>query len=305
MKGGFGAPRRIIPSPSRFQSLALISPRPERFLERVPEKRVLRQAQNEAGFRIERATKEGSRMVRFGGYMNLRKTILPAMAILLAACSAAPQAAAQNETPLRTITVNGEGEVSAAPDMAVISIGVQTEADSAAEALRTNSAAMRATIDKLKELGVEDRDIQTSGLSINPRYDYERNRAKPPIIGYTASNTVTVRLRDLDRAGAVIDQAVQSGANNLNGISFTFADPDPLYDAARRDAVADARAKAALLADAAGVELGRLLRIEGGYVNAPQPMVKMARMEADASTVPLAAGESAVTANVTLVYEIN
>ena len=238
--------------------------------------------------------------------MGIQKAIFPvAAAVLMTACAAAPEAVAQNGAEARTITVNGEGRATAVPDMAVISIGVQSEGQTAAGALRQNSAAMKTTIETLKDLGVAEKDIQTSGLSVSPRYDYEKNRSKPQIIGYAASNTVTVRLRDLDDAGAVIDEAVQSGANSLGGISFTFADPKPLYAAARVDAVNDAKAKAELLTDAAGVGLGRLMMIQDGYAQGPSPRPMMARMEmaADAS-VPIAAGESSVTASVTLIYEI-
>lgn len=237
--------------------------------------------------------------------MQIMKALLPAAIVLTAACSGVPQAVAQNNETSRTITVNGEGRATAVPDMAVVSIGVQSEAKTAAEALRQNSAEMRATIETLKELDVEDRDIQTSGLSVNPVYDYQRDRSNPPIIGYTAANTVTVRLRNLDNAGAVIDQAVQSGANRLGGVSFTFATPEPLYEEARRDAVAEAQAMAALLTDAAGVQLGKLMSIQGGYVSAPGPRPMMARMEAADASVPMQAGEASITANVTLVYEID
>ena len=226
-------------------------------------------------------------------------------AIALTACTL-PQASAENEAARRTITVTGQGEAAAAPDMAVLSIGVRTDGATAAAALRENSAAMNETIAKLKDLGVADRDIQTSGLSINPRYDYERNRSNPTLIGYTASNSLTVKLRDLNSAGEVIDQAVSSGANSLGGISFTFADPKPLQDDARKDAVARARAKAELLTDAAGVRLGPVLTIHDGHAAAPSPRPVMARMEAMSDTsVPLQAGESVITANVTIIYEIN
>ncbi|NNE41512.1 MAG: SIMPL domain-containing protein [Marinicaulis sp.] len=238
--------------------------------------------------------------------MTIAKLALPVAAFIISACTAAPAVHAHEEQAfMRTITVSGEGRAAAAPDMAVISIGVQNEGKTASEALRANSDAMRATIKKLKDLDVADKDIQTSGLSVNPRYDYQKNRSNPPIVGYTASNTVTVRLRDLDDAGAVIDQAVQSGANNLGGISFTFAEPKPLYEKARKDAVKDAKAKAELLTDAAGVKLGRLVTIQDGYAQAPSPRPMMARMEASAdSSVPIAAGESVVTATVNMVYEI-
>lgn len=237
--------------------------------------------------------------------MSIQHTFIAVAAIALTACTL-PQANAENEGARRTITVTGQGEAAAAPDMAVLSIGVRTEGATAAAALRENSASMTATIAKLKDLGVEDRDIQTSGLSINPRYDYERNRSNPPLIGYTASNSLTVKLRNLNSAGEVIDQAVSSGANSLGGISFTFADPKPLQDDARKDAVARARAKAELLTDAAGVRLGTVLTIHDGYTAAPSPRPVMARMEAMSdSSVPLQAGESVITASVTIIYEIN
>ena len=226
-------------------------------------------------------------------------------ALALAAC-AVPEASADTaaETP-RTITVNGQGEASAAPDMAILSIGVQSEGATAAEALRQNSADMSSAIATLKDLGVEDRDLQTSGLSINPRYDYQSNRNVRRLIGYTASNTLTVKLRDLDNAGGVIDAAVQSGANSIGGISFTFSNPKPLMDTARRNAVADARAKAELLTEAAGVNLGQVITIQGGHTSSPSPRPMMMRMEAAAdSSVPIEAGESSISANVTIVYEI-
>ena len=240
--------------------------------------------------------------------MHIRQAIFTSAAIIIAtACASPPAAFAGTENSmLRTITVTGAGEASAVPDMAVISIGVRTQAATAGAALRQNSAAMRATLDTLDDLGVAERDIQTSGLSLNPRYDYERNRSNPPIIGYTASNNVTVKLRDLDKTGEIIDQTVQSGANSLGGISFTFSDSKPLYDAARKDAVKAGAAKAALLTDAAGVNLGRLLTISDGHIAAPSPrmLVTGARLDAEAA-VPVAAGESTVRANVTLIYEIN
>lgn len=230
----------------------------------------------------------------------------PAIALVITACSGAPDAIAQSSaTTARTLTVTGAGEASATPDMALISIGVQTEGPNASAALRGNSSKMRATIDKLKELGVEERDIQTSGLSVNPRYDYDSNQGLPRLIGFTASNTVTARLRDLDKAGDILDQAVQTGANTLNNISFTFSNPQPLYDTARNSAVAKARAQAELLSNAAGVRLGPILSIQDGYVSQPSPRPMMARMEAAFDqSVPLASGESTVTANVTIVYEI-
>ncbi len=239
--------------------------------------------------------------------MRIHTIAVPALAAIITACAASPNAIAQSETLPRTITVNGEGIASAVPDMAVVSIGVRTDAPTAAAALRQNSSEMAATIANLKELNVADRDLQTSGLSVNPRYQYNsnNNRSDPKIVGFTASNTLTVKLRDLDQAGSVIDQAVQSGANSLGGIQFTFADADPMKKDARKDAVADAREKAELYANAAGVSLGQVMTIQDGYASTPSPRPMMARMEADqSSSVPLQAGESSITATITMVYEI-
>ena len=236
----------------------------------------------------------------------LRNAVAPLVAIFMVACTGTPQAQAEAEISARTITVTGIGEVSAVPDMAILNIGVQSEATTAAAALRDNSARMAATINELKESGVAEKDIQTLGLSVNPRYSYERNRSKPDVIGFTASNSVRVKLRDLTKAGAVIDSAVQSGANSMNGLSFTFSNPKPLQAAARTDAVANARSNAQLLTSAAGVELGRVLIIQDGRAAAPRPnavRVSAALESADAS-VPLQAGEATLSAAVTIVYEI-
>ena len=238
--------------------------------------------------------------------MNLLKPFLLPAVIAIAACSAPNAAADPTETP-RTITVTGAGEAKGAPDMAIVTIGVNTEAATASEALRQNGARMQATIAALKDANVEDRDIQTSGLSVNPRYEYDRSRSVQKLNGFTASNSVTVRLRDLDRAGAIIDSAIKTGANTLNGVRFSFSDPKPLRDQARTDAVKKAGATAKLLTDAAGVRLGPILSIQEGYASGPSPL-PVARVSAGAAesyAAPIEAGESAIRASVTIVYQIN
>jgi len=220
--------------------------------------------------------------------------------------AAVPAATAlESADAVRTLSVSGLGEAAAAPDMAMLTIGVETQGATAAEALRKNGADMHATIDRLKKRGVAAKDLQTTNLSVNPQYNYDKNRTKPEIIGFTASNTLSVKLRDLDKAGAIIDDAVSVGANRLGGISFGFANPKPVLNEARRAAIADAREKAVLYADAAGVKLGPILKIQDGYA-APQPRpnvnLRMAAMESDAT--PIERGQSLMSANVTIVYEI-
>lgn len=224
-------------------------------------------------------------------------------ALALAACSGAPGAAAEDTSP-RTLVVTGTGEASGAPDMATLSIGVETEAPSAAAALQQNGAQMNATIDRLKKDGVAEKDLQTSNLSVRPQYKYDQNGSSPRIVGYTATNSLTVKLRDLSKAGAIIDDAVKDGANTLGGLNFGFADPSGLESTARKNAVADARAKASTLASAAGVTLGPILQInEGSISSPPQPYLAARAMSAEKST-PIAAGEQAISVTVTLVYQI-
>ncbi len=226
-------------------------------------------------------------------------------AAFAAGFSAAPAAAHEGDDVKRTIVVTGVGEAARAPDMAYLNLGVEAEGATASEALRKNSAQMEATLKSLRDAGVDKKDIQTSNLSVGAKYDYSREGSPPRIIGYQATNTVSVKLRDLDKAGAVIDKAVGVGANRLDSISFGFAEPKPVMNDARKAAIADARERAELYADAAGVKLGPVMQISDSFTQGPGPLPVMARMEMDASNaVPIAPGESMVTANVTLIYAI-
>lgn len=210
------------------------------------------------------------------------------------------------ETPVATIAVTGEGRVEAAPDMATLSLGVVTEGKTAAEALAANSGAVAAVIEQLKSAGIEDRDLQTSGLSLGPRYDYSNNSGEAPkITGYMAQNMVTVRVRAIDTVGAVLDGAVSDGANSLNGLSFGLQDSAALMDEARRLAVADATRKAKLYAEAAGVTLGAVISIsEPGGNQQPMPMMMAEAAFAKGGDVPVATGEVNLSASVAIVYEI-
>lgn len=210
------------------------------------------------------------------------------------------------------ITIEGRGEVIAAPDTAFINSGVTTQGATAREALDANTAAMSELIETLKGAGIEARDIQTSGFSVNPNYVYSDARdangytLPPKIVGYQVFNTVTVRVRELPSLGAVLDKAVTVGANTINGVSFSVADPADLYDDARKRAFADARAKAELYAAAAGVALEDIRSIsESQGYQPPQPylMGAMAR-EAAAAPVPVEAGELTFSINVSVTWEL-
>lgn len=210
------------------------------------------------------------------------------------------------ETVPATISVSGEGRVEVAPDMATLNLGVTTEADTAAAALTANSEGLAAALARLKAAGIAERDIQTSGLTINPRYDYRNDGSQPQINGYIASNMVMVRVRDLSILGATLDGAVADGANTLNGIAFGLQEPDAAMDGARRRAVTDAAHKAALYAEAAGVKLGRIASIaEQTNYGGPQPMMLAeASFAKDAGSVPVASGELSVASTVSVIYEI-
>jgi uncharacterized protein YggE len=196
------------------------------------------------------------------------------------------------------IAVEGTGEVSAAPDTAFITSGVTTQGATAREALDANSEAMAALIEALTAAGIAERDIQTAGFSVNPNYVYsdardEQGYSLPPRIdGYQVSNTVNVRVRDLDSLGQVLDESVTVGANTISGISFSVDDPSELYNQARRIAFEDAREKAELYADVAGETVGDLESIsERQSVDSPQPMMMRQMAAESASDVPVQAGE--------------
>ena len=211
-----------------------------------------------------------------------------------------------------TIAIEGRGEVTAAPDMAMVNSGVTTQGATARDALDANTAAMAELIATLKAAGIEARDIQTSGFSVTPNYVYSDARdangySLPPVInGYQVSNTVTVVVRKLDTLGAILDQSVTVGANTVNGVSFSVADPSELYNEARKVAFSDARAKAELYATAAGGALDDIVSIsETQGFNQPQPVAMYAmREDAASAPVPVEAGELSFAINVNVQWEL-
>ena len=201
-----------------------------------------------------------------------------------------------------TLTVTGTATVNAAPDQATLSLGVTTTGATAAAAMGANNDAASAVIARLIAAKVAERDMQTTGLSLNPNWVMNAAGTAQEIQGYTASSTLTVRIDALDAAGAILDAAIADGANTLNGLTFGLTDPRPLEDDARKAAVADALARAQVLAQAAGETLGPIVSItEGGGGQQPMPMLFKAAAD---SAVPLAAGEVGVSAEVTIVWQL-
>jgi uncharacterized protein YggE len=229
------------------------------------------------------------------------RSVLPlALAALMALAPAA-----EAESPPPSISVGGVGEVAAAPDMAVVTIGVREQADTAAGALAANSAAMNRVFEALEALGVERRDIQTVNLSLNQIYRQVRveDRIEQRPDGFQAANMVRIRLRELAMVGPGLDALVTAGANEMHGIAFDIAEKDALLDQARAAAVRDARRKAELYAEAAGVALGGVLSLSEASQGVIYPRADMLAMAREAGP-PVAEGEQTISASVQMVFAI-
>ena len=229
---------------------------------------------------------------------------------LLAALSMTGIAAAQSPERIPSMSVNGAGVVSAAPDLAIVNIGVVSNGATAREALDANNADMNAVVTAIRGAGVADRDIGTTGFAINPTYDTppeprpgEARRA-PQVVGYEVTNQVTVRIRDLAESGAILDQVVSAGANQINSISFDIDDQEKLRDEAIRLAIADARRKGEIMAEAAGVELVRILTVSINDYAEPVFYDRVAMSAQAESSVPILGGEHSITVNATVEWEI-
>ncbi len=205
-----------------------------------------------------------------------------------------------------SLNLSAYGEVRTAPDMATISFGVVTEASTAAEAMSANAVRMTQVMAALRRAGIAERDVQTSGLNLSAQYDYVQNEP-PRLRGYQANNRVTVIINDLTRVGTTADAVVAAGVNQIDGIGFGLKDATAAENQARLIAVRNLQAKAALYAQALGVQLGgiRTLSEGGGYSQpSPQPMFARAEMEMDSAQTPVAAGQLTVRIDVTGVYDL-
>jgi uncharacterized protein YggE len=235
---------------------------------------------------------------------------LPVVCMSLLAGMAAPVLA--DDSKPGTIAIDGRGEVVSAPDTASVNAGVETEAQTARGALTANTTAMTALIAALKAAGVEPKDIQTAGFSVSPEYVYpdrdNNSGATPPprITGYQVHNGVNVKVRKLDTLGTILDQIVSVGANTINAVDFSVADPARLLDEARKAAFVDAEAKAKIYTEAAGIGLGRVLSIsENAGEPAPRPMALRAMAAPMAgAAVPVEAGQLTFDVDVSVQWEL-
>ena len=222
-----------------------------------------------------------------------------ASAVVTAALLAAPALA--QTVPPPAISVTGEATVSVPPDQAQIDGGVTSDAKTAREASDANNAAMGKVLLALKGAGIEEKDTQTSRLSLQPQYAQNRTGTSP-ITGYRASNRVTIRVRDVAKVANVIDVLVGAGANDIGGINFTVSQPSKHLDEAREKAVADARRKAEIFARAAGVTLGEPLSIS--EEGAPEPVFRGKLAAPMAAGAPVAQGEETLSVSVNVSWAI-
>ena len=222
-----------------------------------------------------------------------------------------PAGAAAQELPAQPISgtrldVSATGEVTRVPDIARISAGVVTQAQTATAAIQQNAQRMEQVRAALRRAGIPDRDIQTSSISLNPEYRYQENRP-PQLVGYRASNEVTVRFRDIANTGKILDALVAQGANQINGPMLSLDKPEEALDEARMAALRTAQARAATYARALGKNVKRILSVSetgGAYPPPyPRPMMMEARAAQDAST-KIDPGEQTVTVSLSVSFEL-
>jgi len=220
-------------------------------------------------------------------------------AFIIAIAAMAPMSAHAAEKLDRLVTVIGEATVTAAPDAAVIRIGVSSQGKTARAASDANAKEMTAVLAAINQSGVADQDVQTSWLSLQPQYDPSKGGAAR-LIGLQANNQVTVKIRDIGKLPAVLDRAIAAGANEMSGIEFVVSEKSKLLDKARAAAIADAYRKAELYANAAGMKVGRVAAIaEEGSAPAPRPFQQLR-----ATASPIAPGEQTLRSVVTVSYEL-
>lgn len=202
------------------------------------------------------------------------------------------------------LSVSAQAQATRVPDIATLSAGVVTQAADAEAAMQANATQMAKVMTAVRAAGIAERDVQTSGVSVHPQYRYAEN-VPPTITGYQASNTVNLKVRDIGELGAVLDALVASGANQVNGPGFDIDDKEGAYDEARRAALEKAQARAAMYAGTLGLRVRRIVSIsEGGGFSPPVPMMAMARMEKAQADTQIAPGESTLSVNLDVVFEL-
>jgi len=209
----------------------------------------------------------------------------------------------------RTVTVTGEAEARVVPDRASITLGVETEGKIVADIKRENDAKVRAMLKSIQTIGIQEKDIQTSQLSIEPRYNYKQDGTHE-FLGYVMRNTIYVWIKDLTKVDAVIGASINQGSNVLNNIEFTFSEAKRVADSLRVAAAKDAKVKAEALAGAVNTRVTRVISMnESGYQQPPIPMFNkmqgnMLRASMDESGPTVSAGQLIIRSTVNAVFEL-
>jgi uncharacterized protein YggE len=216
-----------------------------------------------------------------------------------------PAQAEEEKVEKKTINVSGQAKVNASPDIARINLGVVTENVDAKAAQKENAESMDKVIAAIKAAGVKDEDIQTVGYSIMPKYNYYKETGVSNIVGYTVSNSVNVTVRDISKAGTIIDAATDSGVNTSSSISFELSNYEQYYNEALKNAVLAAKKKAGTVADALGVKLKGPVTVSesGGYSPLRNYIAYDMAVQAESVATPIQAGSLEITATVSIVYE--
>lgn len=232
--------------------------------------------------------------------------LLCASALVLSASGVLAQTQSAASASGTLLQVSAQGEVRRAPDVAEIGVGVVTQAADAQAALKANAEQMNRVVAAVRRAGIEDKDVQTSGVNLQPQYQYGENQP-PKLNGYQAQNRVSVKVRDIGEVGKVLDALVAQGANQIDGPSFTLDKPETALDEARRAALSKAQARAKMYADAIGLRVVRIVSIDesGAGFQPPRPMM-MAKTEMvmDSSTTPVMPGEQTHSASINVVFEL-
>lgn len=228
---------------------------------------------------------------------------------LILLCVITTQLAAQSYDPRRTVTVTGEAETRVVPDRASVTLGVETEGKVVADVKKENDEKVRAMLKALQGIGILEKDIQTSQLSIEPRYNYKQDGTRE-FLGYTMRNTVFVSIKDLSKVDAVVGTSVNLGSNVLNNIDFHFSETKRVADSLRISAAKDAKVKAEALAAAVNARVTRVISLsESGYQQPPIPMFNKAanmlmRAPMDEGGPTVSAGQLIIRSTVNAVFEV-